>query len=114
MRKGFTRARFAHIFNASNQITHFPSSELGDFLGGGATCTNFECFVFGASLHEQQLVALAHAAIHHTHARDHTAVLIKLTVKNQRLQRRIGVALWRRNTSHHGIQQLGHTQASLC
>ena len=109
VRDRFTRTCFADILHTGDEIPHLTCAEFVHFLGGRATRTDFQHFVFGAGLHEQHLVALAHATIHHSHARHHTAVLVVLTVEDQRLQRRVRITLRRRNTRHHGVQQLRHT-----
>ncbi len=68
----------------------------------------------GLCLHEQQLAATIHSTIHYANARNHTPVCVVLRIKDQRLKWRIGVTLRRRNADNNFVQQLGHTDPSLC
>lgn len=62
---------------------------------------------------DQNLVALLHAAMAHTHQRDHAQVVVEPGVDDQRLQRCIDLAGRRRDGLHQAFEHLVHAHATL-
>ena len=112
MSYGFTTSRFTHVFDASNQITNFAGAEFVDRCRHWSSHAHFKCFVHSVSLHKSQLLGAAHTTIHYAHRRNNAAILVVLTIKNQSLQRCIGITSRSRNFLDDCIEQLRHAVAS--
>ena len=110
---GFTGARLTDVLHSRDQVAHLAGAEFGDLLRIGSAGTDLEGLVLGTGLHEEQLVPLAHATVHHAHARHHAAELVVLTVEDQRLQRRVRIALGGGNAGADGVEQLRHALTGL-
>ena len=110
----FTASCFCNVFDTCDEISHFAGPELRQWLWSWLTCTNLNCIVRGAGLHELQATACCHAALHHANTRDNAAVLVELRVEDERLQRRIDVALWCGDLFNDLVQQLRHSGTCLC
>ena len=69
--------------------------------------------VAGAGGHEQHLGVLAKHAVKHAHQDDDAPVVVILAVEDQRLERRVGIALWRGNVFHDVTQHRVDVQPQL-
>jgi hypothetical protein len=63
--------------------------------------------------HEANALALAHGALHDAHQHDDAAIGIEPGVEDERLQRGVGVAGWRRQTVDDGLKHFRHALAGL-
>ncbi len=67
----------------------------------------------GAGLHERELGARGHPALHDPDARHDAAVLVELGVEDQALQRRVRIADGRRDALDDRVEQVGDALAGL-
>ena len=67
----------------------------------------------GAARHQQNLVARPQHAVEHANQHDHTDVVVEPRIDDQRLQRRIRVALRRRHALDNALQNLIDTLPGL-
>ena len=63
-------------------------------------------FVDASVRPETDLLTFAQASVHNAREDDHAAIGIEPGIEDQRPQRSIGVALGRRNASHHRFQHV--------
>ena len=63
--------------------------------------------------HHADLVARGDDAVHDAHQRDDAHVVVEPGIDDQRLQRRLRVALGRRDALHERLEQLGYALAGL-
>ena len=110
---GLTRTSLTDVLDARDEIADLARTEFGHRRGHWATHTDLDCFLWGARLHEQQLRCAVDAAVHHANARHHAAILVVLRVEDERLQRRLRVALGCRDAIDDGVEQVADTHTGL-
>src|SRR5713226_2623983 len=111
---GVARPRLAHATHVCDEVSHFPRLEL---LGGLVAQLQVADLV-----HVVRVVLVgakgdrhpwADRAVHDSDAGNRPAVAVVVRVENQGPQRRVGTPRGRRNTLHHGLEQLAHVGALL-
>ena len=110
----FTASCFTNVFNAGNEIAHFTGAKFGNRSRNWAAHTNFNCFVNGTCVHEQQFAFGVERALHDANAAHYSAVLVVLTIEDECLEWQRWVARWRRNALHDGIEQIGNAFTCFC
>ena len=111
----------------SNRIAHFDFGrgfDTGDDIayisGGDSFCrlhiefenSNLIGVIFFACIEETNSIAGVHRSVYDFVVGDNSAERIENGVKDETLQRRIGIALRRRNTFNYCIKDFGHAVTS--
>ena len=101
------------FLDAGNQETHLAGLQTRSIKGLGRKNTHAGTGVAAARRHHHDLVSGRDAAVDHADQRHHADEVVEPRVDDQRLQRRIGIALRRRNPRQQGFQQILHPDAGL-
>ncbi len=112
-RDRLTRAGVADVLDAGDEVADLAGPEFVHRGGNRAAGADLDRLVVGAGLHERELGARDHLALHDPHARHDAAVLVELGVEDQALQRCVGVADGRRDALDDRVEQVGDALAGL-
>ncbi len=105
---GVADARIGNVLDGSDKESDFASGQLVDLdrlRGEHAHRLDVEDLVVP---HEANLHALAHAPVNDAREHDHAAIRVEPGVENQRLERRLGIALRGRQAGHDRFQNVGN------
>ncbi len=103
-----------HVLDAGDEVAHLARPEFGHRRVGRTARTDLDDVVGGLCLHEEQSRPRREPAVHHAHARHHTAVLVELGIKDESLQCGVRVALWCGDALGDRVEKFGHSLAGLC
>ena len=92
------------LFDARNDVAHLARFERFTRLVGRGEHTKTARFVNRIAGHHANALVFEQLAIDHTHQHDHTHIGVEPTVDDHGAQRRIRVALGRRNAGHHSLE----------
>ena len=104
MRDGVAHLHFHGRLDAGDDIAHVAGAHLARGVQLELEIADFLGLVFLASIEELHLVSLPDAAVYHLEIGDDAAEGIEHRVEDERLQRRIGIALRCGNLVHDGVQ----------
>ena len=112
---GVAHAGVRHILDAGRKVADVASFELFTrFQCHRPEISDFQELIPGAGGHEQHFGVFRHSSVHHAQEDDNPAIIVILTVKDQRLQRRIRVARWRGDVLDDVFQHCVDVDACLC
>src|SRR4249920_2385707 len=104
-RDRLTASGLSDGLDTGDQVTDLSWTQFGHGSRDGSAHTDLDRLLWRPGLHEHQLRTIGEATVHHPDRADDAAVLVVLAVEDQRLQRRIRVALRRGDALAHGIEQ---------
>ncbi len=111
--QGVADRRTMNVLDAGDDEAHFTGLEVS---GGGVFRGEYTDAVDQVHLAgglDQNLVALLHPALAHAHQRHDAQVVVEPGVDDQRLQRRLDLALGRGDGLHQALEHLVHAHAAL-
>ncbi len=112
-RHGLADTRLADVLDAGDQVTDFSGAQARHRGRSGQTDADLLGVADRVGLEVLQPCARHERAVEHPHRADHTAVRVVVRVEDQRLQRRVGIALRGRDAVDDGVEQLRHALAGL-
>ena len=95
------------------EIADLARAERRHWRGLGQPHTDLFGVVRVSQLHVAKTSAAAQHAVEHAHRADHPAVRVVVRVEDQRLERRVGIALGRRDALDDRVEQRLHTFTGL-
>ena len=108
-----TGAGLGDVLDAGDEVADLAGAELGQRGRSRPAGPDLDDLVQRVGLHELQPAAVCQPAVHHPDRADDAAVLVELAVEDQRLQRRVRIALRRRDPLDHGVEQRVHALTGL-
>ena len=112
-RKGIAHANGLGVLQARDHIAHLANGQRVDRRLGGTLDTHTIDQKIALGLHHAQGIALFNRAVKNANSGDDAAVFIKIRVKDERLERRVRIALGRRDQKDNGLQQIMDALAGL-
>ena len=110
---GVAHAHALRILEAGDHIAHLAHGQLVDRCLGRALHAHAVAEEVLVLLHHVQLVVLADVAVKDAHRGHHTAILVKVRVEDEGLERGVSVSRGRGDEEHDGLEQVVDAFAGL-
>ena len=113
MGDGIAHLHFLRGLDARNDIAHITCRELVAWQHIHLQHSYFIGMILLFGVDKLHKVVLANSAVHYLEVGNNTAEGVEHRVENQGLQWSLGVALWRRNAFHYGIEHFLNSKSGL-